>query len=85
MGGLIYGLCAVMALGCAWLLLRGYFRNRSRLLLWSGLCFLGLSTNNLLLVADRIFYPAADISTIRLVPALAGMVLLLFGLIWEDK
>ena len=31
-------------LACAILLLRGYRRVRQNLLLWSGLCFLGLSS-----------------------------------------
>ena len=39
MAALIYALCAVVALLCAWLLLAAYRRQNYRLLLWSGLCF----------------------------------------------
>jgi hypothetical protein len=85
MAGIIYGLCTVTALGCAALLLRGYFRTRSRLLLWSGLCFIGLSVNNFLVVLDRIVFSGIDLSTVRLVPGLIGMMLLLYGLIWETE
>ena len=46
---LVYLLCALTSLACAVLLLRGYFRTRVRLLLWSGLCFVGLALNNALL------------------------------------
>lgn len=85
MSGLIYGLCATTALLCCYLLLRGFLRSKSRLLLWSGLCFLGLALNNLLLVIDELFLPAYDLSILRLVPGLIGMVLLIYGLIWETE
>lgn len=85
MAGIIYSLCAATALGCAWLLLRGYALGKSRLLLWSGLCFVGLGLNNLLLVLDRLVFTAVDLSTVRLIPALIGMALLLYGLIWETE
>ena len=85
MSGLIYGLCMVTAWGCAWLLLRGYFRTKSRVLLWSGLCFVGLGLNKLLLVLDRLVLKEVDLSTMRLVPALIGMTLLIYGLIWEAE
>lgn len=85
MAGIIYGLCAATALLAAYLLLRSYVRGKSRLLLWSGLCFVGLALNNVLLVVDRLFVPAVDLSTVRLAPALIGMALLIYGLIWEAE
>lgn len=86
MAKLIFSLCAGTALICAWLLLRGYARSKSRLLLWSGLCFVGLSLNNVLLLIDRFALPSStDLSTMRLIPALAGMLLLVYGLIWEKE
>lgn len=82
---IIYALCALTAMLCTWLLLRGYRRNRVRLLLWSGLCFAGLSINNMLLVLDRIVYSTTmDLSTWRLVAALVALLPLLWGLIWEE-
>jgi hypothetical protein len=83
MSALIYGLCAATAILCAYLLLRGARRSKSRLLLWSGLCFVGLALNNILLIVDRVFLPDMDLSIIRLIPALVGMMLLIYGLIWE--
>ena len=53
----IFGLCTLTALACAVLLLRAYARSRFRLLLWSGLCFAGLTLNNALLVLDRVVLP----------------------------
>jgi hypothetical protein len=79
----IYTLCALTAASCAYLLLRGYLVQRDRLLLWSGLCFAGLTANNLLLILDRVVFTGVDMSTWRLAIALASVVLLLYGLIVE--
>lgn len=82
---LVYVLCAATALSCAVLLLRGYRRSGTRLLFWSAVCFIGLALNNVLLIVDVRFVPAVDLSTWRMVPALAGAMLLLYGLIWETR
>jgi hypothetical protein len=84
MAVIIYTLCAVTSALCAWLLLRAYRRTRFRLLLWSGLCFGGLLVNNVLLVADTLI-PSVPMLAWRLGAALVALVLLLFGLIWEEK
>ena len=81
----VYLLCAVTSSLCALLLLRAYVRTGTRLLMWSGLCFLGLALSNALLVVDLIIVPDADLSTWRLVPAVLGVALLLYGLIWESE
>ena len=80
---LIYGLCALTSAACAWLLLRGYLRTHFRLLLWSGLCFVGQALNNVLLILDRLVFTMTDLSTLRLAVALAAVLLLLGGLILE--
>jgi Family of unknown function (DUF5985) len=59
--------------------------NKYRLLFWSGLCFVGLSVNNMLVVLDRIVLPSVDLLTWRLVASLVAMLLLLYGLIWQDE
>ncbi len=84
-GFIIYGLCAMTALLCAWLLLQAYRRGRYRLLLWSGLCFAGLTVNNMLVVLDNALGPFADLSTWRLVVGLLAMLVLLYGLIWDAE
>lgn len=82
MANLVYALCAITSLACAVLLLRGFRRSRARLLLWSGLCFVGLFINNALLVVDaRIVY---DLSVVRTLPAVFGVILLVYGLVWES-
>lgn len=83
MANIVFLLCALTALACALLLLRGYARSRARLLLWSGLCFVGLFLNNALLVVDA--RVANDLSMARSLPALAGVALLLYGLIWDTR
>jgi hypothetical protein len=85
MAALIYGLCALTALLCSWLLLQAYRRGRYRLLLWSGLCFAGLTLNNLLLVIDKVVFPQIDMSMPRVSVALLAMTVLLFGLIWDTE
>lgn len=85
MATLVYALCALTSLACAVLLLRGYASSRARLLLWSGLCFAGLAANNVLLLIDQRLVPAIDLSLWRTLPALAGVALLLYGLVWETR
>ena len=80
----VFLLCAATSAGCAVLLLRGYARSASRLLLWSGLCFVGLAINNSLLVLDRVVLPdGIDLSVWRQLPALVGVALLLYGLVFD--
>ena len=84
MDKLIYGLCACTALACTLLLLRGWLRTRHRLLLWSGLCFAGLTANNVLLVLDKTLLSETDLSTWRLATALVAVLLLVAGLVIES-
>ncbi|HUJ00792.1 MAG TPA: DUF5985 family protein [Usitatibacter sp.] len=79
----IYSLCALTCLVAAALLLRGYAHTRFRLLFWSGLCFVTLTLSNALNVVDRLTPTQINLIPARLVTALAAVVLILFGLIWE--
>jgi hypothetical protein len=65
MAAIIYTLCAFTAALCTYLLLQAYRRGGYRLLLWSGLCFAGLTANNLLLVVDKLLLPLIDLSALR--------------------
>jgi hydrogenase/urease accessory protein HupE len=85
MVGLIYSLCALTALVCAVLLLRAYLRSRYSLLFWGGLCFIGLTLNNFLVIVDRFVLPFVDLSIWRLVLALAALLVFLYGLIWDSE
>ena len=85
MAAAIYSLCALTALVCTVLLLLAYRRGGYRLLLWSGLCFGGLTLNNILLVIDKILLPTVDLATWRTSVALASMTILLYGLVWDAE
>jgi heme/copper-type cytochrome/quinol oxidase subunit 4 len=84
-GTVVYALCAVTSIACAVLLLRGYFRSRVRLLLWSGICFAGLAINNVLLFIDLRLLPETDLSLVRTIPAVVGVAVLIYGLVWEAR
>ncbi len=82
----VYILCTLTALACSALLLRSYLRTNVKLLLWTGVFFLLLTAENALLFVDRILFPAsADMALYRALIALLGVIVLLFGLIWEKR
>ena len=82
---IVYALCVVTSLACAVLLWRGYRHSRARLLMWSSLCFAGLAINNALLIVDLRVLPAVDLSVWRTLPALVGIALLVYGLVWDAE
>jgi hypothetical protein len=82
---LVYVLCALTSVLCAGLLLRAYRANRTRLLLWSTLCFIGLGINNILLFVDIVLVPDVDLQIFRTGSALIALALLTIGLIWENR
>jgi hypothetical protein len=78
----IYTLCFLTSLACAWLLLRSYRRTGHRLLFWSGLCFVGMTLNNVFLLLDKLVFPDIDLMPFRLGASLSALLLLLYGLIY---
>ena len=85
MAGLVYLLCAATSLLCAVMLMRSYAKQRVRLLLWSGICFLGLMIDNAVLYIDMFVIPDVDLSMWRKLPGLLALAILLFGLVWDSK
>ena len=77
-------LCALTALLCAILSFRGYSRSKYRLLLWSGLCFAGLTLSNLVMVVDVYIYPDINLGLVRLFLGLSAMLILIYGLIFNE-
>jgi len=78
LGALTVGLCAI-------LLLRAYASVKKRLLLWSGLCFTGLTIANALLFIDLATFPSeVSLYSWRLGVAAVSMLLLLYGLVFES-
>jgi hypothetical protein len=81
----VYVLCGLTALLCAVLLLRAYAQARVRLLLWSGICFIGLTLNNVLLFVDKVLVPSADLGPWRTALAIVALLPLLYGMIWDTE
>ncbi|HYE52705.1 MAG TPA: DUF5985 family protein [Azospirillaceae bacterium] len=79
----VYLLCILTSVICMVLLIRGYLQNRTRLLLWSALCFTGLAVNNLLLFLDQIVLPDVELRPFRTLTALMSVGVLIVGFIWE--
>jgi hypothetical protein len=85
-GGLklvLYLVAILSSLTCATLLTRAYLQRRVRLLMWSAICFIGLTINNVALFVDLVLFPEVDLRLLRLVPALLGMSCLLYGFILD--
>jgi Family of unknown function (DUF5985) len=81
----VYILSALISLACAVLLLRSWAQSRTGLLLWAAICFVGLTLNNAVLFVDKVVVTDVDLSLWRAIPALAGMLALVFGLLWEES
>jgi hypothetical protein len=81
----IYLLCTLTSLACAALLLASYRRSGHRLLFWSGLCFVAMTVNNIILMLDMLVLPDVDLKPWRLLSALAAVLLLLYGLVYEKE
>ena len=79
----IYLLCAATSLVVAAMLLRQYLKVRTRLVLWSFICFTGLAANNVLVYIDLVLYTGVDLSVYRTAAGAAGMVMMVYGLVWE--
>lgn len=81
----VYILCLATSLICAGLLLRAYFHDRSRLLLWTAIGFVFLAFNNLSLVADLLIFTRTDLTWLRQAATLLALGTLLYGFIWEAE
>ena len=84
MAAIVYCLGTLVTLLCALLLLRSYGRTRTRLLLWSGLCFTGLTLSNALLIMDMLVLTEIDLYLWRLGTAAVAMLVLLYGLVFAS-
>lgn len=78
-------LCALTALLCAILSLRAYLQSKYKLLLWSGFCFAGLTLSNLVMVVDVYILPDLNLGIARLIIGLSAMLILIYGLIFNEQ
>ncbi len=83
---LLYLLAVLTCVTCTVLLFRSYAASGTRLVLWTALCFVGLSLNNILLFFDLVvFITEVDLRWYRHGAALAGLLFLLYGFILESE
>jgi hypothetical protein len=82
---LAYLLSFGTALACAVLLTRAHRNGRTPLLFWSAFCFWGLSVSNGLAIMDVFVVPNTDMYWMRLGTALASVIVLLYGMVWEAR
>lgn len=82
----LFLLAIATSLACTVLLFRGYVQSRVRILMWSGLCFVCLTINNLLLFVDLVVLPTdIDLRVFRHGTALIGMLFMIYGFIHESE
>jgi len=82
--GTVFMLCTATSGLCAWLLLRAYWRTRASLLVWSAVCFLLLTVNNLLVFLDIVLLPDTDLAMARLLSSLLAAGVLIYGFVWDQ-
>lgn len=85
MNAAIYALCALAALLCAVLLGLGARRVRSRMLVWSAVCFALLAAANIVLVLDYVVFPGTVLWPVRQGLSLLAVGSLVYGLIVEER
>lgn len=85
LAAIIYLLCALTAAGCSTLLYKAYRASHAPLLLWSALCFAGLTLSNLIVVVDNVLLPMSDFAAWRVGIGVLSIGVLLYGLIVESR
>lgn len=82
---IVYGLCLLASTACAVLLVRSWLATRTRLLLFSAICFALLAVNNFFVVGDMVIWLDVDLTLARQLSALGALGVLLYGFIWEAE
>ena len=82
---IVYTLCALTSLTCAVMLGRGFAQSRSRLLFWSSAGFSFFALANILLCVDLLVFPSVNLILYRAIANLVGLLLMIFGLIWDTQ
>jgi hypothetical protein len=85
MGTIVYSLCMLTSLGCAFLLWRGYRKSHLRLLFWSAACFAILGVSNALLLLDLVIFPDVYILPARTIVTQIALLVLIYGLVFESN
>jgi hypothetical protein len=84
MMAVMIALCAVVSTICAALLLRAFAQNKSAMLFWSAMCFVGLAIENCVLFVDLVLLPTEpDLSLVRNISAVVALCCLCYGFLWR--
>jgi Family of unknown function (DUF5985) len=75
----------LLSLACAVLLSYSYATRGARLLLWCALFFVCLTLNNVLLFFNLVVVPYLDLRLYQFASAAAGLLFVLYGLIYEAQ
>lgn len=84
MGPIVFLLCSILSLACTVLLYRGYSKSKFKLLFWCSVGFSGFALSNFLSLADALTGPNLDLSILRTIPSLVGVIFMIYGLIEES-
>ena len=75
----------VLSLACTIVLSYSYANRGARLLFWCALFFVCLTLNNVLLFFNMVVVPHLDLRLYRFASAAAGLLFVLYGLIYEAQ
>jgi hypothetical protein len=82
----LFVIVLLTSFACMVLLFRAYLQSGLNILLWSALCFVGMTVNNLLLFVDLVLFPETiDLRAYRQAAALVGMLFMIYGFIRESE
>lgn len=82
--GILYLLSVIACFACMLLLFRGYINTRLRILLWTALCFVCLTANNVLIFVDLVLLPTdIDLRLPRHLASLTGLMFMIYGFIFD--
>ena len=85
MAAVVYLLCALTSLLCAIMLFKAFTKSKFRLLFWSSMGFTGFAMSNVLLFLDVVIFPDVTfIINFRTIPAVIGMIVMIYGLVMEE-
>ena len=79
----VYLLCFITSVTCLALLVRSYRHARTRLLLWTAICFVFLAINSGLVFLDIVIFPQIDLRLVRDLTSLVAVSTLIYGFIWD--
>jgi hypothetical protein len=85
MAAAVYMLCALTSIVCAALLIKSGVSAGKGLLFWSGWGFACFALGNVMLFIDLVVFQEYDLLLVRNVLTLSGILMMLYGLIFNSE